>query len=101
MGIELSVNEFSLAQQSGLAKPIIYCCSCGQVEKEAVSISVALTKELKELRPSRRTMQLEKCFCKIRTSEYLSTPISFNITDSFSSNTSRTLFSTVSLIIKL
>lgn len=65
MGIELSVNEFSLAQQSGLTKPIIYCNSCSQVEKEAVSISVALTKELKELRPSRRTMQLEKCFCKI------------------------------------
>lgn len=65
MGIEISANEFALAQQSGLAKPIIYCCSYGKVEIEAVSVSVALTKELKQLRPSRRTMQLEKCFCKV------------------------------------
>lgn len=65
MGTVITASRFSLENQVGLSKPIIYCCSYGNLEQEAVSISMALAKELAKLRPNRRTMKLDKCFRQI------------------------------------
>lgn len=65
MGNIIVSSEFFYKNQEGLLKPIIYCCSYENFEQESVSISLELSKELKKINPNRRTMQLEKCFCKV------------------------------------
>lgn len=65
MGTVITASRFSPENQAGLSKPIIYCCPYGNLEQEAVSISMALAKEIEKIRPNRRTMQLQKCFRQI------------------------------------
>lgn len=65
MGKIIISDDFFYNNQEGLLKPIIYCCSDENFEQECVSISFKLSKELEKINANRRTMQLEKSFCKV------------------------------------
>lgn len=65
MGNIISARNFSLQNQTGLLKPIIYCCPYDGISDAAVSINMQLAKALSAFRPKRRTMQIEKCLADI------------------------------------
>ena len=65
MGKIINRVSFACAQRSGLLKPVIYCGGFADTGQEAKSINIELAKELEELRPKRRTMQLEACFNRV------------------------------------
>ncbi len=65
MGAIIQARMFSPKNQAGLLKPIIFCCRYEAVEEQAVSVNVALAKELLKFSEKRRTMQIEKCFGRI------------------------------------
>jgi hypothetical protein len=65
MGAIIRARDFSPEKQVGLLKPIIYCCSYGNVQSEAISINVPLARELLKFRPNRRSMRLEQCFSEV------------------------------------
>lgn len=65
MGKIINRVSFVSAQRSGLLKPVIYCGGFADTGQEAKSINIELAKELEELRPKRRTMQLEACFNRV------------------------------------
>ena len=65
MGKIINRVSFASAQRSGLLKPVIYCGGFADTGQEAKSINIELAKELEELRPKRRTMQLEACFNRV------------------------------------
>lgn len=65
MGNIISARDFSLQNQTGLLKPIIYCCPYEGISEAAVPINNQLAKALLDFRPKRRTMQIEKCIADI------------------------------------
>lgn len=65
MGAIIQARTFSSEEQAGLLKPIIYCCPCGDLENEAVSINMILSEKLIKYQPNRRTMRLEQCFGQV------------------------------------
>lgn len=65
MGAIIQARTFSSEEQAGLLKPIIYCCPCGDLENEAVSINILLSEKLIKHQPNRRTMRLEQCFGQV------------------------------------
>lgn len=65
MGVIIQARDFSSDKQTGLLKPIIYCCPYGNVESEAIPINVLLAKKLLEFQPDRRSIRLEQCFSQV------------------------------------
>lgn len=65
MGKVINRDSFASARCGSLLKPVIYCGGFADTGQEAVSINIALAKELEALRPKRRTMQLEACFQRV------------------------------------
>ena len=65
MGAIIQARTFSSEEQAGLLKPIIYCCPCGDLENEAVSINMLMAEKLIKYQPNRRTMRLEQCFNQV------------------------------------
>lgn len=59
------INLRQLATQQNMYRLIIYANDTYEQEASAVSINKRLAEELRKLKPTRRTMQLEKCFNKI------------------------------------
>lgn len=59
------INLRQLATQHNMYRLIIYANDTYEQEASAVSINKRLAEELRKLKPTRRTMQLEKCFNKI------------------------------------
>lgn len=59
------INLRQLATQQNMYRLIIYANGTYEQEACAVSINKRLAEELRKLKPTRRTMQLEKCFNKI------------------------------------
>lgn len=64
MGIIVSDKKLSEADQIGVLKPVIYCCSIADTAK-AVSLNRLLAGKLVKYRPKRRTMQIEKCLSQV------------------------------------
>ncbi len=56
------INLRQLAMQQNTYRLIIYANGAYDQEVGAVSINKRLAEELRKLKPTRRTMQLEKCF---------------------------------------
>lgn len=65
MGVIVTAWKFNPQNQSGVLKPIVYCCSYEGVTEKAVSINLELAQALKAFKPKRRTMQIERCFADI------------------------------------
>lgn len=65
MGIVINASNFLDKNQAGLSKLIIYCFPYGDLEQKAIPINIALAEKLTKLRPTRRTIQLEKCFNQV------------------------------------
>lgn len=65
MGMIIQARDFFPEKQKGLLKPIIYCHTYGDVDKEAISINMTLAEKLMKYRPNQRTMQLERCFNQV------------------------------------
>ena len=65
MGVIVTARKFNPQNQSGVLKPIVYCCSYEGVTEKAVSINLELAQALKAFKPKRRTMQIERCFADI------------------------------------
>lgn len=63
MGTVISLRQ--LATQKNMYRLIIFANDTYDQEASAVSINKRLAEELRKLKPTRRTMQLEKCFNKI------------------------------------
>lgn len=59
------INLRQLATQQNMYRLIVYTNDKYEQEASAVSINKRLAEELRKLKPTRRTMQLEKCFNKI------------------------------------
>lgn len=59
------INLRQLATQQNMYRLIIYANNTYDQEASAVSINKKLAEELRKLKPTRRTMQMEKCFNKI------------------------------------
>ena len=59
------INLRQLATQQNMYRLIVYANDTYEQEASAVSINKRLAEELRKLKPTRRTMQLEKCFNKI------------------------------------
>ena len=59
------INLRQLATQKNMYRLIIFANDTYDQEASAVSINKRLAEELRKLKPTRRTMQLEKCFNKI------------------------------------
>lgn len=59
------INLRQLATQQNMYRLILYANGTYEQEASAVSINKRLAEELRKLKPTRRTMQLEKCFNKI------------------------------------
>lgn len=65
MGVIITARKFSPQNQSGLLKPVVFCCPYEGITENAVSINLALAQALRAFKPKRRTMQIEKCFAEI------------------------------------
>lgn len=63
MGTVIDLRQ--LAAQRNLYRLIIYANGTYDQEDSAISINKRLAEELRKLKPTRRTMQLEKCFNRI------------------------------------
>lgn len=59
------INSRQLAASTNLFRLIIYADSTCMHDVESISINKRLAEELRKLKPTRRTMQLEKCFNRI------------------------------------
>jgi len=59
------INWRQIASSSNLFRLTIYANGTCDQEDDAVSINFRLAEELRKLKPTRRTMHLEKCFNKI------------------------------------
>lgn len=59
------INLRQLATQQNMYRLIIYANGTYEQKASAVSINKRLAEELRKLKPTRRTMQMEKCFNKI------------------------------------
>lgn len=59
------INMRQLAMQQNMYRLIIYANGVYDQETGAVSINKRLAEEIRKLKPTRRTMQLEKCFNKV------------------------------------
>lgn len=59
------INLRQLATQQNLYRLVIYTNGTYGQEDSAISINKRLAEELRKLKPTRRTMQLEKCFNRI------------------------------------
>ena len=76
------INLRQLATKQNMYRLIVYTNDKYEQEASAVSINKRLAEELRKLKPTRRTMQLEKCFNKILDSlpeKVVSLPISMTI----------------------
>lgn len=60
-----AINLRQLTTQQNMYRLIIYANDTYDQEASAVSINKKLAEELRNLKPMRRTMQMEKCFNKI------------------------------------
>lgn len=65
MAMIVQLKDFQQENINGLLKPIIYCCSCKEIEDNAVSLNQILAELIIKIKPSRRTLQLEKCFASV------------------------------------
>jgi purine nucleoside phosphorylase len=65
MGAIIKAQDLSLNKSSGLLRPIIYCCSYGNLHDEAKSINFMLAEKLINHKSYRRTMHIEKCFNQV------------------------------------
>lgn len=63
MGTVISLRQ--LVPQQNIYRLIIYANDTYEQESSAVSMNKRLAEELRKLKPTRRTMQLEKCFNKV------------------------------------
>ena len=63
MGTVISLRQ--LIPQQNIYRLIIYANDTYEQESSAVSMNKRLAEELRKLKPTRRTMQLEKCFNKV------------------------------------
>ena len=63
MGTVIDLKQ--LTMQQNLYRLVIYTGKTYKEISDAVSINKQLAEELRKLKPTRRTMQLEKCFNKI------------------------------------
>ena len=63
MGTVIRLRQ--LAAESNLYRLVIYANDTCAKKSSAISINKQLAEELRKLKPSRRTMQLEKCFNRI------------------------------------
>jgi len=59
------INLRQLAMQQNMYRLIIYANGAYHQETSAVSVNKRLAEELRKLKPTRRTMQLEKCFNRV------------------------------------
>lgn len=59
------INLRQLATQQNMYRLIIYANGTYDQEDSAISINKRLAEELRKIKPTRRTMQLEKCFNRI------------------------------------
>ena len=59
------VEARKLQTEQGLFRLLIYARANEQLAEKACSINKPLAEELLKLKPSRRTMQLEKCFLRV------------------------------------
>lgn len=59
------INLRQLALQQNMYRLIIYANGAYDQEGSSVSINKRLADELRKIKPTRRTMQLEKCFNKV------------------------------------
>lgn len=59
------INLRQLVTQQNIYRLIIYANDTYGQESNAVSMNKRLAEELRKLKPTRRTMQLEKCFNKV------------------------------------
>lgn len=62
MGVIIQARKFSPQNQTGLLKPIVFCCPYEGVTEGAVSLNKELAQVLMTYRPERRTMLIEMCF---------------------------------------
>lgn len=65
MGKVIRAQDVLRAGTTGLQKPIIYCRCDKATSDSAVSINLLLAKFLDNLKPRRRTMQLENCLNQV------------------------------------
>lgn len=67
MGIIIQARTFSPEneKQAGILKPIIYCCTYGNLANKAVSINEPLSKKLIKAHPNQRTLRLEQYFNQV------------------------------------
>ena len=65
MGKVIRAQDVLRAGTTGLQKPIIYCRCDKATSDSAVSINLLLAKLLDNLKPRRRTMQLENCLNQV------------------------------------
>lgn len=65
MGKVIRAQDVLRAGTIGLQKPIIYCRCDKATSDSAVSINLLLAKLLDNLKPRRRTMQLENCLNQV------------------------------------
>ena len=65
MGKVIRAQDVLRAGTTGLQKPIIYCRCDKATSDRAVSINLLLAKLLDNLKPRRRTMQLENCLNQV------------------------------------
>lgn len=63
MGIIIKSNM--LAAEKDTYRLLVYCSAPSRVMDNAISINTILAEKLLSLKPSRRTMRLEKCFNEI------------------------------------
>lgn len=65
MGTIITARDFSMNIALGVLKPIIYCGSFPEIDRNAISLNKTLAEKLLECRPSRRTMKVEGIFNEI------------------------------------
>jgi len=63
MGTVIDLHH--LAAQNNLYRLVVYTKGTYRQEHDAISVNKQLAEELRKLKPSRRTMQMDKCFNKI------------------------------------
>lgn len=65
MGTTLPAQKFFKDDVSGILKPIIYCCTYGNIADKAISINMLMAEKLFKCKANRRTMQIGVFFNQV------------------------------------
>lgn len=59
------VEYRKMPHKQAVFRLVIYCKAISEITTQAVEVNKLIAAELVDLKPNRRTMQLEKCFVKV------------------------------------